>query len=62
MNEVPRNGPRNAWFNLAKRGDEEISLKEHVERMMEGQNDADNMENRAVSSALRGSGGPEERG
>ena len=52
------NGLGNAWFKTAKPGDEQISWKEHVERMMEGQTDAGcTMGHRAVSSAVRGPSG-----
>ena len=53
-NEVPGNGLGNAWCNTAKPG-EQISLKEHVERMMEGQNDADDTMGEPSGVVVRGS-------
>ena len=62
-NEVPRNGLGNARFNTAKPGDEQIGLKEHVERVMEGQNDTfTTVEHRVVPPAVRGGSRAEERG
>ena len=52
-NEVPGNRLGNAgWFNTAKPGGEQISLKENVERAMEGQNDADNTMGSVLSRLL----------
>ena len=38
---MPGNELGNARFNTTLSGDERIKLKEHVDRMMEGQNDAE---------------------
>ena len=59
---MPGNGLGNAWFNTGKPGDEQISLKEHVERMMEGENDADNTMGSCGVVCCGGAVDPEERG